>query len=122
MATTHFNLFIAVTLPDPVKLREVASKDGTKISDFQEELIQLAAAINGDHRKDTYPDKLVEDITVSEALKYVEGAFKTFSDECEKARKTGTDESEIIVCATSPTLPTSKSFAQKIFSCLVCDN
>lgn len=111
-----------MTLPEPMKLREAGSKDDAKISDFQEELVQLAAALNGDHRKDIYPHKLVENMTVSEAHKYVEGAFKKFQDECQKARENGTDESEIVVCATSPTPPSTKSFAHKIFSCLVCDN
>ncbi|KAM1578225.1 non-specific phospholipase C3-like [Malus sylvestris] len=110
------------TLPDPMKLREAVSKDGAKISDFQEELVQLAAALNGDHRKDIYPHKLVENMTVSEAVKYCEEAFNKFLHECEKARESGTDESEIVVCATSPTPPSTKSFAQKIFSCLVCDH
>ncbi|KAL6125611.1 hypothetical protein ACLB2K_073667 [Fragaria x ananassa] len=111
-----------VTLPEPVKLREAGSKDDAKISDFQEELVQLAAALNGDYKKDTYPHKLVENMTCSEAHKYVEEAFKKFQDECEKARKNGTDESKIIVCENSLPLQSQKSFAHKIFSCLVCDN
>ncbi|BFG21244.1 hypothetical protein CerSpe_075180 [Prunus speciosa] len=111
-----------VTLGEPVKLRETASKEGAKLSDFQEELVQLAAALNGDHRKDIYPTKLVENISVAEALKYVEAAFEKFSDACEKARESGADESEIVVCETSPSPPYHKSFAQRIFSCLVCDN
>ncbi|KAK9911530.1 hypothetical protein M0R45_035431 [Rubus argutus] len=111
-----------VTLPEPMKLREAGSKDDAKISDFQEELVQLAAALNGDHRKDIYPHKLVENMTVSEAHKYVEEAFKKFQDECQRARESGTDESEIVVCATSPMPPSTKSFVHKIFSCLVCDN
>lgn len=117
-----FNLLVVVTLPEPVKLREAGSKDDAKISDFQEELVQLAAALNGDYKKDTYPHKLVENMTCSEAHKYVEEAFKKFQDECEKARKNGTDESKIIVCENSLPLQSQKSFAHKIFSCLVCDN
>lgn len=105
-----------------MKLRETAAKEGGNLSDFQEELVQLAAALNGDHRKDIYPNKLVENISVVEALKYVEAAFEKFSDACEKARESGADESEIVVCETSPSPPHHKSFAQRIFSCLVCDN
>ncbi|CAL8119945.1 unnamed protein product [Prunus armeniaca] len=111
-----------VTLGEPMKLRETAPIEGAKLSDFQEELVQLAAALNGDHRKDIYPNKLVENISVVEALKYVEAAFEKFSDACEKARESGADESEIVVCETSPSPPHHKSFAQRIFSCLVCDN
>ncbi|XP_008232123.1 PREDICTED: non-specific phospholipase C3-like [Prunus mume] len=111
-----------VTLPEPVKLRETTSKDGAKMSDFQEEIVQLAAAINGDHRKDIYPNKLVEKMSVSKAVNYVEASFKKFSDECEKAREGGADESEIVVCATSLESPSPKWFAKKMFSCLVCDH
>ena len=118
----NFNFLIVVTLPDPIKLREAGSNDDAKISDLQEELVLLAAALNGDHRKDTYPHKLVENMTCTEANKYVEEAFKKFQAECAKARENGTDESEIIVCATSPVLQSPKSFVHKIFSCLVCDN
>lgn len=116
------SLPFAVTLPEPVKLRETTSKDGAKMSDFQEEVVQLAAAINGDHRKDIYPNKLVEKMSVSKAVSYVEASFKKFSDECEKARESGADESEIVVCATSLGSPSPKSFAKKMFSCLVCDH
>ncbi|KAF3958725.1 hypothetical protein CMV_016391 [Castanea mollissima] len=108
-----------VTLGEPVKLRDAGPPDAAKLSEFQEELVQLAAVLNGDHRKETYPDKLVENMTVVEAAKYVKDAFKTFLDECDKARASGVSEEEIVVCATSPS---SKSLASKLFSCLICDN
>ncbi|KAK4593659.1 hypothetical protein RGQ29_017672 [Quercus rubra] len=108
-----------VTLGEPVKLRDAGPPDQAKLSEFQEELVQLAAVLNGDHRKETYPDKLVENMTVVEAAKYVKDAFKTFLDECDKARASGVSEDEIVVCATKTS---SKSIASKLFSCLICDN
>ncbi|XP_030962379.1 non-specific phospholipase C4-like [Quercus lobata] len=108
-----------VTLGEPVKLRDDGPPDEAKLSEFQEELVQLAAVLNGDHRKETYPDKLVENMTVAEAAKYVTDAFKTFLDECDKARASGVSEDEIVVCATNSS---SKSIASKLFSCLICDN
>lgn len=110
-----------VTLGEPVKLRDAGPAEEAKLSDFQEELVQLAAVLNGDHRKDTYPDKLVENMTVAEAAKYVKGGFKKFLDECDKARASGVSEDEIVVCATSPS-SSSNTFAHKMFSCLICDN
>ncbi|KAB1220028.1 Non-specific phospholipase C3 [Morella rubra] len=110
-----------VTLVEPAKLRDVAPKDEGKLSEFQEELVQLAAVLNGDHRKDTYPDKLVENMTVAEAAKYVQVAFKKFKDECEKAREGGADEDEIVVCATNAS-SSSKSIVHKLVSCFICDN
>ena len=114
-------MHIAVTLGEPVKLRDAGPAEEATLSEFQEELVQLAAVLNGDHRKDTYPDKLVENMTVAEAAKYVKDGFKKFLDECDKARASGVSEDEIVVCATSPS-SSSKSFAHKMFSCLICDN
>ncbi|KAJ9131837.1 hypothetical protein P3X46_034749 [Hevea brasiliensis] len=111
-----------VALTEPVKLREADAKEEAKLSEFQEELVQMAAALNGDHKKDIYPHKLVEGMTVLQAVKYVEDGFKKFCEECEKARESGADESEIIVLAKSSTSTTPKSFIHKLFSCLVCDN
>lgn len=105
-----------------MKLRVGEAKEGAKLSEFQEELVQMAAVLNGDHKKDIYPQKLVEDMKVSDAVKYVENAFKKFCDECERAKESGADGSEIVVLAKPPTHTTSKSFVQKLFSCLVCDN
>uniref|UniRef100_A0A5B7B6P2 Putative non-specific phospholipase C3-like isoform X1 n=1 Tax=Davidia involucrata TaxID=16924 RepID=A0A5B7B6P2_DAVIN len=111
-----------VTLPDPVKLRETEAEEEKQLSEFQEELVQMAATLNGDHRKDTYPQKLVENMTVLEAVNYVGGAFKTFLDECDKAKKSGADESYIVCLENPPLQAAPKSFVHKIFSCLVCDH
>lgn len=119
----------AVTLPEPPKLRDREAKEDGKLSEFQEELVQLAATLNGDCKKDVYPNKLVENMTVSDAAQYCHSAFDYFLKECEKAKHTGVDENQIVVCA-STSLPTTttaetrsspRSFVQKIFSCLVCD-
>ncbi|KAK2979377.1 hypothetical protein RJ640_025750 [Escallonia rubra] len=112
----------AETLPEPVKLREAEAKDNEKLSEFQEELVQMAATLCGDHRKDTYPDKLVENMTVSDGVDYVKKAFKIFSDECERARQSGADESSICVPEDTPVAAEFRSFASKFFSCLVCDH
>ncbi|KAG2726056.1 hypothetical protein I3760_01G094100 [Carya illinoinensis] len=114
-----------VSLGEPVELRESGPKEDAKLSDFQEEMVQLAAVLNGDHRKDIYPDKLVENMTVAVGANYVQEGFKKFLNECEKARASGLDEEEIVECATSPPLSSSshnKSFVHKIFSCLICSD
>ncbi|PON87499.1 Acid phosphatase [Trema orientale] len=120
-----------VTLPDPPRLREVGAKEESKVSEFQGELVQMAATLNGDHTKDIYPHKLVENLTVSDGAKYCNDAFKTFLDECKRAKERGTDPSQVVVCvpnadSSRTPLPSStrevpKSFVQKIFSCLICD-
>ncbi|XP_057451238.1 non-specific phospholipase C4-like [Lotus japonicus] len=112
------------TLPNPIKLREAAANEEAKLSEFQEELVQLAATLNGDHRKSIYPNKLTENMSVSDAAKYVEDAFKTFLYECEKARQNGADESEIVECAdcASAHAPSnSRNFLNKMLSCITCN-
>lgn len=81
----------------------------------------MAATLNGDHRKSIYPNKLIENMCVSDAVKYVEDAFKTFLNECEKAKQNGADGSEIVDCANSCTQPNSKSFFHKLLFCVTCD-
>lgn len=83
------------TLPEPVKLRRTVAAEHAPLSEFQEELVQLAAVLNGDHTKDSYPHKLVEGMTVAEAARYCVDAFKAFRDECEKCKKRGEDGSHI---------------------------
>ncbi|KAK6232645.1 hypothetical protein SCA6_002718 [Theobroma cacao] len=107
-------------LPEPVRMRDTDAKETAKLSDFQEELVQAAAALNGDHLKDIYPFKLVENMTVSSGLKYVEDAFKKFYDDGQKAKEiNGAGDS--LSADAQPTRTTTKTFMQKVFSCLVCD-
>ncbi|KAL4355988.1 hypothetical protein HN51_027363 [Arachis hypogaea] len=110
-------------LPEPTKLREVGAQEQAKLSEFQEELVQMAATLNGDHKKSIYPNKLVENMTVLDAIKYIEDAFNTFLDECNKAKQSGVDGSQIVDCAdkNKSTPPNSKNFFQKLLSCIVCD-
>lgn len=118
-------LHFSVTLPEPVKLREAEAKEDAKLTDFQQELVQMAATLCGDHKKDIYPDKLVENMTVAQAVEYVHNAFKKFLDECERARRSGADESHICVPG-DPLTPgpaaekSKKSFASLFFSCVAC--
>ena len=119
---------LAVKLPDAVRLREVGvAKEDGKLSDFQEILVQMAAILNGDHHKEIYPDKLVENMTVAEAATYTSDAYDAFCDACNKARERGADGSEIIILSTLAATGTRTSTApntllQKILSCIICDN
>lgn len=119
-----------VTLPEPVRLREAEAKEDAKLTDFQKELVQMSAVLGGDHKKDIYPHKLVEDMTVTTAVDYVQDSFKKFLDECERLRQCGADEHTI--CSLPADLPEtdsskkpptkSPSFVSKFFSCIACNN
>ncbi|PIM98111.1 hypothetical protein CDL12_29410 [Handroanthus impetiginosus] len=110
-----------VTLPEPVKTREIEPDEEANLSDFQEELVQLCAVLKGDHRKgDIFPHKIVKDMKVAQAVDYMGGAFQKFLDDCDNAVKNGADESHIVCLATQPKKRVSRSFARKVCSCLTC--
>ncbi|KAK8260354.1 hypothetical protein V6Z12_D13G116900 [Gossypium hirsutum] len=102
-------------LADPVKMRDTDAKETAKLRDFQEELVQAAAALKGD------PFNLVENMTVSSGLKYVEDAFKKFYDDGQKAKEINEVEDTVSADASTRRTTASKTFMQKVFSCLVCD-
>ncbi|KAI3444883.1 hypothetical protein Pfo_001548 [Paulownia fortunei] len=109
-----------VTLAEPVKMRDTEPDEDAKLSEFQEELVQLCAVLKGDHAEDVFPHKIVKDMKVGQAVDYVGGAFKKFMDDCDSAMKNGADESHIVCLANQPKKHVSKSFARKLFSCLAC--
>ncbi|XP_057531527.1 non-specific phospholipase C4-like [Amaranthus tricolor] len=111
-----------VTMPKPVKLRATSAVENRKLSDFQAELVQMGACLNGDHKKNTYPDALVAKMTVKEGAEYVQKAWKTFCHECDEAKKRGADENTIIEVDTEPSNKIYRSFIDKFFSCLACNN
>ncbi|KAL0379987.1 UNVERIFIED_CONTAM: Non-specific phospholipase C3 [Sesamum angustifolium] len=112
-----------VSLPEPVKMREIeANYEDAKLSEFQEELVQLCAVLKGEHAQDHFPHRLVKDMKVFQAVEYVGGAFQKFKDDCDNAIRNGADESHI-VCSLAPHQPkrrVSRSFARKLCSCLTC--
>ncbi|XP_062213055.1 non-specific phospholipase C4-like [Phragmites australis] len=109
-----------VTLPEPMKLRQTEAAEHAPLSEFQEELVQLAAVLNGDHTKDVYPHKLVEGMTVAEAAKYCKDAFRVFLDECDRCKKCGEDGSHIPTVKPSSPGKKKSSFASKVLACLAC--
>ena len=104
-------------------MRETEPDENEKLSEFQQELVQLGAVENGDSKKDTFPNKLVENMTVTQGATYVESAFKKFCDDCDQAKTDGKDGSYIVCSeeATPSTRKLPKSFSQKVFSCLLCE-
>ncbi|CAN6280534.1 unnamed protein product [Urochloa humidicola] len=121
-----------VTLPAPVKLlQRAAAPEQAPLSEFQEELVQLAAALNGDHAKDSYdPHRLVQGMTVAEAVTYCVDAFKAFQDECQRCKECGQDGSHIPTVKPAAankdkdkrSSSRSRSFKSKVLACLACGN
>lgn len=114
-------------LPEPVKMKRLTAVAAAApvISEFQAELVQLAAALNGDHAREDYPEKLVEGMTVPEAVSYCNDAFKAFRDECERCKSCGMDGSHVPIlplpAPPAPPAPEKKnSFPSKILACFAC--
>ncbi|WOL19539.1 hypothetical protein Cni_G28337 [Canna indica] len=119
VAHTHNTENRLPSLPEPTKLRPIDAEEGAKLSEFQMELVQLGATLNGDHAKDTYPHKLVEKMTVAEGAQYLQSDFETFLEECENCRKKGASGSHVVT--VNPAKGSKRSLFGKMFSCLACN-
>ncbi|PKU73098.1 phospholipase C [Dendrobium catenatum] len=116
-----------VTLPEVKKMRTTEAAEGAPLSDFQRELVQLAAVLNGDHANPSiFPDALVQGMTVAEGAKYTQDAFKAFLQEAQRCRNCGSDESYIVALPAGDEEEGEKkkkkpSWFKKWLACLVCN-
>uniref|UniRef100_A0A0D9W1I4 Uncharacterized protein n=1 Tax=Leersia perrieri TaxID=77586 RepID=A0A0D9W1I4_9ORYZ len=118
-----------ITLPEPVKMRSTSSltaataeENAATLTEFQEELVQMAAVLNGDHAdEEVYPHKLVEGMTVADAVRYCNEAFKVWREECDRCGKCGEDGSHIPTVVKPPASRRRRgSFASKMLACFAC--
>ncbi|XP_030542360.1 non-specific phospholipase C6 [Rhodamnia argentea] len=84
------------TLPDVTPLRNSEAKESGGLSEFQSELVQLAAVLKGDHFLSSFPDEMGKKMSVKEANEYVNGAISRFMRASKEAIKLGADESAIV--------------------------
>ncbi|XP_057820461.1 non-specific phospholipase C6 isoform X2 [Cryptomeria japonica] len=85
-----------VVLPEVKALRESPANETGKLSEFQKEMVQLAAVINGDHILKSYPDEIGKRMNVREANAYVEDAMSRFVEASMEAIKMGAPDSTIV--------------------------
>ncbi|KAG5629020.1 hypothetical protein H5410_000737 [Solanum commersonii] len=97
----------ATKLPTPTKIRKGEANEDKNISEFQEELVQLAAVLKGDHLLTSYPEKIGKGMTVRQGKAYMEDAVKRFFEAGYAAKKIGVDEEQII--QMRPSLTTRSS-------------
>ncbi|KAG9453976.1 hypothetical protein H6P81_006880 [Aristolochia fimbriata] len=96
-------------LPEVLKpLRPSGPKEDASVSEFQEELIQLASQLNGDHVLNTYPD-IGKSMTVAQANGYAENAVARFLEAGRAAVRAGANESAIVTMRPSLTSRTARS-------------
>lgn len=78
-------------LPDVLPLRMTGAKEESLLSEFQREIVQLAAVLCGDGHSIS-----LSSMTVKEAHGYAKNAVLRFFQASKEALYAGTDESEIV--------------------------
>ncbi|KAF2566750.1 hypothetical protein F2Q68_00027511 [Brassica cretica] len=84
------------TLPEPVKIRMTEANENAKLSEFQQELVQLAAVLKGDDVLTTYPKEIGKGMTVIQGKMYMEDAVKRFLEAGRLALDMGANKEELV--------------------------
>ncbi|KAL2242903.1 UNVERIFIED_CONTAM: Non-specific phospholipase C6 [Sesamum indicum] len=90
-------------LPEVVPLRKTGTDENRGLSEFQNEVVQLAAVLNGDHFLSSFPGETGKKMNVKEAHEYVRGAVSRFIRASKEASKLGADPSAIVDMRSSLT-------------------
>lgn len=96
------------TLPDVLPLRKSKVNEHKALSEFQSEVVQLAAVLNGDHFLSSFPSVMIKKMNVKEAHEYTRGAVSRFIRASKEAINLGADESAIVDMRSSLTTRSSK--------------
>ncbi|OAY57973.1 non-specific phospholipase C2 [Manihot esculenta] len=97
-----------VQLPTPVKIRKGDANEDAKVSEFQQELLQLAAVLKGDNMLTSFPEKIGKEMTVKQGKEYMEDAVRRFFEAGLYAKKMGVDDEQIVQMRPSLTSRSSK--------------
>lgn len=95
-------------LPTPVKIRKGDANEDAKVSEFQQELLQLAAVLKGDNILTSFPEKIGKEMTVKQGKEYMEDALRRFFEAGLYAKKMGVDDEQIVQMRPSLTSRSSK--------------
>ena len=79
-----------------MKIREGEANENAQLSEFQQELMQLAAVLKGHDTLTSYPHKIGKNMTVKEAKEYMEDAVKRFFEAGLHAKRMGVDGEQIV--------------------------
>lgn len=90
-------------LPTPAKVRQREADEDGKLSEFQRELVQLAAVLKGEDILTTYPESIGKDMSVKQGKEYMEGAVKRFFEAGRTAKRMGADDELIVKMKPSVT-------------------
>ncbi|CAN1250456.1 Non-specific phospholipase C2 [Linum perenne] len=88
-------------------IRQGDANEDAKLSEFQQEMLQLAAVLKGDHILSSYPNEIGKKMSVKEGTVYMEDAVKRFFQAGRFAKKMGVDDEQIV--QMKPSLTTRPS-------------
>lgn len=94
-------------LPEVTPLRRTETDEKKGLSEFQSEVVQLAAVLNGDHFLSSIPDDVGKKMNVKQAHDYVRGAVSRFLRASREAIKLGAHKSTIVDMRSSLTTRSS---------------
>ncbi|XP_061984994.1 non-specific phospholipase C2-like [Populus nigra] len=95
-------------LPIPTRIRKSEPNEDAKLTEFQQELLQLAAVLKGEDTLTSYLEKIGKEMTVKQGNDYMEDAVKRFLEAGLHATRMGVDEEQIVQMRPSLTTRTSK--------------
>lgn len=87
--------YVAVVLPEVVPLRTNQSKEGSWLSEFQAELVELASILSGDYFLSSFTETKKK-MTVKEADTYIKRAVSRYFQASKQAIRLGAHESAIV--------------------------
>ncbi|XP_068310335.1 non-specific phospholipase C2 [Pyrus communis] len=96
-------------LPTPVAIRKGEPNEDAKLTEFQQEMMQLAAVLKGDNIFTSYPEKTGKEMTVKDGKKYADDAVKRFFEAGLYAKRMGVNEEQIVQMRPSLTSRSSKT-------------
>ena len=90
-----------------MNIRNSPANESAMLTEFQQEMMQLAAALKGEHILSSYPKPFGNDMTVKEGRGYIREAVKRFFEAGCLAKKMGVSEDQIV--QMKPSLSTRSS-------------
>ncbi|PKA53711.1 phospholipase C [Apostasia shenzhenica] len=97
-------------LPTPAKIRKTEANEDAQLSEFQQELAQLAAVLAGDHLLTNFQE-VIKKMNVRQGTEYVEYSVRRFFESGLAAKRMGVDHEQIVKMRTSltsrPTFPSA---------------
>lgn len=94
-----------------MKIRVTPANENAKLTEFQQELMQLAAVMKGDNIFTSYPEAIGKDMSVKEGRQYMKEAVRRFFEAGRLAKRMGVNEDQIV--QMRPSLATRFSLKPK---------